>query len=169
MNMRNTNYLNRRFKKFFKHRKDLRQSLMAFGYECGDGWYQIIKNLFIDIETEFKNPNIQKEFKNDFEVVQVKEKFGELRFYTNFGNDSIFDLIGQAETLSHKVCGNCGVETEDIYKIWGCANKKTIKTRLGDITFTIYGKGKQKRVETEFVRYEKGQVICKNCDYNRIY
>ena len=68
-----------------------------------------------------------------------------------------------------KVCGNCGVETEDIYNIWGCANKKTIKTRLGNITFTIFGKGKQKRVETEFVRYGKGQVICKKCDYKRIY
>ena len=34
MNVRNTNYLNRKFKKFFKHRKDLRQSLMAFGYEA---------------------------------------------------------------------------------------------------------------------------------------
>lgn len=43
-----------------------------------------------------------------FQVIQVKEKFGELRFYVNYGSDKIYDLIEEAEEKSAEICEICG-------------------------------------------------------------
>ncbi len=43
-----------------------------------------------------------------FEVLQVKEKFGELRFYTNYTTDEIRNRIGTARAESLRVCEICG-------------------------------------------------------------
>lgn len=44
----------------------------------------------------------------DGRVAQVKEKFGGLRFYIGAGNDQIWRLIGQAESVSYTICEQCG-------------------------------------------------------------
>lgn len=41
-------------------------------------------------------------------ATQVKEKFGGLRFYYNGGNDKIDGMIWLTESLSYKICQNCG-------------------------------------------------------------
>jgi hypothetical protein len=72
----NENTLVKRFPKIFKdYRTDPRQSPMAFGFECGDGWFQLIYDLCSDIESICKESGIE------VTAVQVKEKFGGLRFY----------------------------------------------------------------------------------------
>ena len=76
------------------------QSCLAFGFECGDGWFDLLWNLCEDIEK--LNPP------DDFEVHQVKEKFGGLRFYIGVATDEIFNCIHQAETESYKTCEICG-------------------------------------------------------------
>ena len=60
---------------------DLQQSLMGFGFEIGDGWYGILEDLI----TKIKNIDIDKVVK----VIQIKEKFGGLRFYINGGWDEL--------------------------------------------------------------------------------
>lgn len=42
------------------------------------------------------------------QAVQVKEKFGTLRFYTNYSNDYIDGLIAMAESMSANTCEKCG-------------------------------------------------------------
>jgi len=52
-------------------------------------------------------------------AVQVKEKFGGLRFYMNFGNKKIYETIRQAEYLSHTICEECGAPGEmDTSQFW---------------------------------------------------
>ena len=82
---------------------DIRVGLMAFGFECGKGWDKILEKLFSDIDSVL-TPDEKKEFR----VTQVKEKFGGLRVYTNFGDDKIWDLISKAEDESYKTCEECG-------------------------------------------------------------
>lgn len=41
-------------------------------------------------------------------VVQVKEKFGGLRFYVQNACEEIYDLISQAEKCSYGICEICG-------------------------------------------------------------
>jgi hypothetical protein len=45
-------------------------------------------------------------------VVQVKEKFGGLRFYMGRSNDTIRALIQAAETSAEGVCEYCGAPGE---------------------------------------------------------
>jgi len=90
-----------RFPKMFRGvHKPMTETAMCWGFECGDGWYDIIYRLCEDIEK--LNPP------DDFEVSQVKEKYGTLRFYTWGSTDAIEDRIDEAEKESAKTCEWCG-------------------------------------------------------------
>ena len=97
---------------------DIRTSCMGFGFECGDGWYEIIREL-----SEKLYPLIEKsrqklfdEFDFHPKASQVKEKFGELRFYMDCATDEMYDLINEYEDRSSKVCEICGKPGEIDYK-----------------------------------------------------
>lgn len=114
MNEENTKKLFDRFS-FFHSETPVTESLMSFGFECGDGWFQLIWNLCEDLEKQIKkelNPKeTTKALLNDdhgFRVQQVKEKFGGLRFYTSSGSEKIYDLIEKAENKSETICEICG-------------------------------------------------------------
>lgn len=76
---------------------------IAFGIECGDGWYNLLDKLFSDIVKicDEKNIEIPK-------VTQIKEKFGSLRFYVGATTEEIHQLIGEAEAESYVTCEVCG-------------------------------------------------------------
>lgn len=66
----------KRFPLIFKdYRGDMRQTCMTWGFECGDGWFKLIYDLCLDIEDLCRDRDVQ------VIAVQVKEKFGGLRFY----------------------------------------------------------------------------------------
>lgn len=82
---------------------------MCFGFECGDGWYQIIYDLSVSIETlaaQLKADGVAEEQLPC--VSQVKEKFGGLRFYVDNLYGDMGELIDAAETLSQETCDMCG-------------------------------------------------------------
>ena len=93
------------FPGMFKHRDNLKASLMAFGFECNDGWFDLIHNLCRDINA-FYNGKIPEQFY----VQQVKEKFGGLRFYVSCAPEEVFNMIHAAEGHSYSICENCGKE-----------------------------------------------------------
>jgi len=103
VNAKNTAYLIGRYPILYQgHEWPLTQNLMAFGFECGDGWFKIIDQLSADITLlDEKNGTTTI-------AVQVKEKYGGLRFYVQSGSDAIYDLIEEAEALSLKTCEQCG-------------------------------------------------------------
>lgn len=75
-----------------------------FQFECEDGWFDLLWTLCEGIEAELPNLDCSEPFR----VVQVKEKFGTLRFYTNWESPAIGDLIEQAEKTSAVTCEICG-------------------------------------------------------------
>ena len=80
---------------------------MAFGYECGEGWIPLIEETFDKIEEILKeNPDL------DFQVIQVKEKFGTLRIYVYGCNNEISDLIDTCTDKSAEICEVCGEKGE---------------------------------------------------------
>lgn len=86
-----------------------KHNLMCFGFECGDGWYQIIYDLSVSIETlaaQLKADGVAEEQLPC--VSQVKEKFGGLRFYVDNLYGDMWELIDAAETLSQETCDVCG-------------------------------------------------------------
>jgi hypothetical protein len=68
-----------------------------FGVECGKGWKGLYQPL-IDLCNFYGIP-----------ILQVKEKFGGLRFYTNGVDDRIDALITAAAAASYHTCEDCGV------------------------------------------------------------
>ena len=105
-----------KYPKIFKDRHgDMKETLMCWGFECGDGWYNIIDQLCANIQhyTDWNNQNFAKGFKQYKEVsqvvaVQIKEKFGTLRFYYDGGDDTIGGMVRMAEAMSAVMCEECG-------------------------------------------------------------
>lgn len=71
----------------------------------------------------------------DFRINDIKEKYGTLRFYTNFTSDSINKVIRRYELLSMCYCINCGKPVRYVTDGWvnficeDCMKQKnTIKT-----------------------------------------
>lgn len=95
--------LYKKYPKLFRQ-KDLpmSQTCMCWGITCGNGWYKLIDGLCAGIVR----------IDAAVEAVQVKEKFGGLRFYTGGiakkNSDAIWDLIRKAEEESLKTCEICG-------------------------------------------------------------
>ena len=95
------------------------ESCMAFGIECGDGWYEILSSLCFLINQHERNIQGQTEYKqkenpdytSDYYPVifqQIKEKFGGLRVYYGGGDDYVDGLVSMAEAWSYKTCEVCG-------------------------------------------------------------
>jgi len=72
----------------------------------GQGWFEILWNLCVSLEgiarTRIADGHAP------VRVVQVKEKYGSLRFYVDGGCSEIHDLIDTAETASESTCEACG-------------------------------------------------------------
>jgi hypothetical protein len=71
--------LARRWPSWFGRAGNPRSSPMAWGFEHGDGWFNILWRLCVDLEPMAME--IEKETGECFLVLQVKEKLGTLRFY----------------------------------------------------------------------------------------
>jgi hypothetical protein len=79
----------------FRGREATLEDLQA---AVGKGWSDLLKRLVEDL---FK-------LGWDGSVLQVKEKFGGLRFYPGSVSDECHDRIMEAESESYKICEECG-------------------------------------------------------------
>lgn len=103
------------------------ETCMCWGFECGDGWFNIIDKLCENIQNHINKNNLPQ-----LEAEQVKQKFGTLRFYTNGNTDECIDkFITEAEEQTYHICETCG-SIEDIKPTQGwisylCASCRKIK------------------------------------------
>lgn len=102
------------------------ETCMCWGFDCGNGWFNILNQLMgniqhhIDWKEKQRNWAIEwnKEHPNELREVpelvpqvtldQVKEKFGTLRFYYTGGDDIIDGMVRMAESMSGVTCESCG-------------------------------------------------------------
>lgn len=75
-------------------------SKQFWGIECGDGWYDLLDSLCGSIDSYGILDQVY--------VDQVKEKFGQLRFYVTGGDDMVDGMIWMAEHMSGHTCEVCG-------------------------------------------------------------
>ena len=82
--------------------KDEHNIYRKFGFECFGGWSQLIRDCCIAIVLRYAEDGIGLN-DIDFEPVQIKEKFGTLRFYYGFKDTpcgiAAFDFIGSGTSL----------------------------------------------------------------------
>lgn len=127
-----------------------KETLMCFGFECSDGWYNIIdvlcgllystynmrkeryerllelgvgNVLFGDkILTQEELDKAHQEMIDEEAkipvAVQVKEKFGGLRFYVDKATQEHYNYIRFAESMSYRTCEECGLPGKLYAKGW---------------------------------------------------
>jgi hypothetical protein len=91
------------------------ETCMCWGFECGDGWFNILDQLMGNIQhhIDWNNKNFEKGYTQYKQVPQVtldqvKEKFGTLRFYYTGGDEHISGMVRMAESMSAVTCEECG-------------------------------------------------------------
>jgi hypothetical protein len=82
------------------------ETRMADGFAHDDGWFDIVWRLCEELEPFVMEA--EKATGRPFEVLQVKEKFGGLRFYVNHRMDAILQRIEIGESESLRTCEVCG-------------------------------------------------------------
>lgn len=106
MNRRNTAKLFRDFPDLYGDHRRPYVGSMGFGFQCGDGWFNLLYELSTKIEDELRrNPSGKTE---TYAIAEVKEKFGELRCYQVHGTHETSRLILEAKWQSRTVCELCG-------------------------------------------------------------
>jgi hypothetical protein len=129
MNKELQSYLINKFPKLYTEGRE-NTPFSLFQFECDDGWFRIILWLsrylqsYIDQQNEYsaKYPDRYLPVKQ-IKVVQVKEKFGTLRYYVDGGNENTQNVISFVEYISGYICETTG-KTEDV----GFNKKGWIKT-----------------------------------------
>jgi hypothetical protein len=108
--MKSWDILRQECPKLYKH---------GIAFDCDIGWYDIVHTLSIKIEKILNdyaenNKAVEGEENEIIEMfaVQVKEKYGTLRFYMSSETDEISDLIHEAEALSSQTCESCGASAK---------------------------------------------------------
>lgn len=80
------------------------ETCMARGFACGDGWFDLLWWLSVDIQAHLRDcPE-----RGGFEVLQVKAKFNGLRYDHAGGDSYIHDRVARAEEESLWVCPHTG-------------------------------------------------------------
>ena len=123
MNKKLQNDLVKAYPKIFKNiGGDETKTCMAHGIQCNDGWYDLLDSLCYRISIHCTAQNTRYIVETDkYEFVvegdpeymqvvaaQIKEKMGELRFYTDGGDATTEGMIQMAEQMSTRICELCG-------------------------------------------------------------
>jgi len=76
------------------------KSVMELGQYVGDGWQQLLQELHAELSA----------VEPDYEVMQIKEKFGTLRVYLkdHIYTDATRAIVRKYEQLSGTICQDCG-------------------------------------------------------------
>jgi len=122
--------------------KPMTETCMCWGFECGDGWFQILNQLMGNIQNHIDWKNRNGEVVTQVTLDQVKEKFGTLRFYYTGGDDVIDGMVRMAESMSGvtcEVCGKPGTSTgggwiKTVCKEHGGQDYDTLEEELDDAT-----------------------------------
>jgi len=98
----------KKYPKIFKQKKlSMKETAMCWGIETPDAWYILLNCLCGYLQFD-----IEKNGQPQLEAIQVKEKFGTLRFYINGETERQRGMINFAEFISKYICADCGKFSE---------------------------------------------------------
>lgn len=75
--------------------------------DCGDGWFQLLWDLFTEIESLYH----MKDMDTQFTIGQVKQKFGSLTVYIHDALPEAYEIVNRYQTLSETICEGCAIES----------------------------------------------------------
>ena len=101
----------------------------------GEGWF---KAFGLQICEEIRNALIEANYLDKYRIIDIKEKYGSLRWYDAGAPEKVYKIIRKYEKLSEEVCYNCG--------------KPSVGYTPGWILFLCEDCGKK---ENAFVRFDE--------------
>ena len=127
---------------FADRHADMQTTCMCWGFSCGDGWFQLIDTLCAKLQRMTDEDGAPQII-----AVQVKEKFGELRFYVRQASEAQFALIDEAEQRSAQICEVCGAPGRVVVDGWvrTCCPRHTPDGALTLAQFEAARQAKQAR------------------------
>jgi hypothetical protein len=94
---------------YFDYHADKMQTCMCWGFECRDGWFDLI------LRGSLKLEELIRDFVKNYpdceyypKASQVKEKYGTLRFYMTYETYEMSEVIKEMEKESKITCEKCG-------------------------------------------------------------
>ena len=84
------------------------ETCMYWGFDCGDGWFNILDRLLHSIQHYTTRKNRRGQFVVPVTLDQVKEKLGTLSFYYTGGDEVIAGMVMLAGSMSAVTCEHCG-------------------------------------------------------------
>src|ERR1700730_2054024 len=94
-----------RWPQWFNTEGEVSHTTMPRGLLHGDGWFDILWRLCGDLESLVGQ--FEQESGCQFEILQVKEKFGGLRIYVRGANDVMRQRLQAAKMESTRTCEVC--------------------------------------------------------------
>lgn len=91
--------LKERFPRLYRH---------CPGFECFGGWFELLRNLSGTLEKDAAEAGIPLDSEDYPYAIQVKTKFGGLRWYGGNLTEKMQEHIREASELSEKTCEMCG-------------------------------------------------------------
>jgi hypothetical protein len=81
--------------------------------KCGDGWFNLIWSMCIEVEQELLKEYNTLEYtqiETKFVIHEIKEKWGAMSVFCMLGGTkNIYDIINKYEVLSERICEICGL------------------------------------------------------------
>lgn len=74
-------------------------------FDIPEGWYSFIEQMCEEVAQYLEQAGWKPE---DYHIAQIKEKWGELRWYDEGHPEGMHDIIRKYETLSIHTCCECG-------------------------------------------------------------
>jgi hypothetical protein len=112
MNQKLDKYLVKKCPTLFADRyKSMRETCMCWGFDCGDGWYDLLKEACFALEpimAALKAKDPEGWSFGYYRASQIKEKYGTLRFYLSGNTPETDAIIDKAERRSSVTCEQCG-------------------------------------------------------------
>lgn len=91
------------------------QEIPPFYFECGDGWFTILRDFLVHCVYLMHDPQHATDWKG-LQFLQIKEKFGSLNIYPSLSIDSLNLLIEAARIRSMQTCESCGETRAPLFK-----------------------------------------------------
>ena len=103
-------------------------------YDLPEGW----KLLFLQMCEDIRKASTSAELQS-LRIIQVKEKFGEIRCYFGGGNTAIDTIIDNYSYVSGYICRSCGniatVVSQSWISPWCNICKRAIQDKMAPITY----------------------------------
>lgn len=88
---------------------------IQFEIECELGWYDLVEAITVKLQQYNEKCLCQEDM---IWPLQIKEKYGELRYYISSAPKEIRDFIAEQTEKSRTICEKCGQPGETYGKNW---------------------------------------------------